>query len=79
MGSINHISRYAMPTMSGFDVLRTLRADMETSHSAIVVYTAEYSGSDLRRYQSASFDGWCGKPADPTHSVQLAERLLRIA
>jgi CheY-like chemotaxis protein len=65
----------AMPNDSGYDLLRTLRADPRTATAPIVAITGR-GGLDAREeFAGAGFDGHVGKPFDPAQLVDLLATL----
>lgn len=59
-----------LPTTSGLDVVRRLRADPRWRGLPAVAVTAEAQPGDEQRILRAGFDGYLTKPIDPTIFVQ---------
>ncbi|MEN3337003.1 MAG: hypothetical protein V7647_679 [Acidobacteriota bacterium] len=67
----------AMPNNSGYDLLRTLRANPLTRTAAIVSISGREHVDDRDRSMAAGFDGHVGKPFDPVQLVSLLASLAR--
>jgi len=52
----------SMPRMSGWDVVRALKADPETAKIALVACTAHAMAGDRERALAVGFDGYLAKP-----------------
>ena len=52
-----------MPEMSGFDVLRRLRADKRTRHLPVIAYTANAMNATQQEIMEAGFNDVLTKPA----------------
>jgi DNA-binding response OmpR family regulator len=53
-----------MPGMSGFDVLREIRADARTKHIPVIVVTSSSLESDEKDAREAGADGFNHKALD---------------
>jgi signal transduction histidine kinase len=67
----------AMPTDSGYDLLRALRANPRTARLPIVAVTAYSRPEDREQVTSAGFDAHIAKPFHPTQLVDLLATMLR--
>jgi signal transduction histidine kinase/CheY-like chemotaxis protein len=65
----------AMPTDSGYDLLRTLRANPRTTATPVVAVTAYTSMEDRDRTLAAGFDAHVDKPFHPKQLVGLLAAL----
>jgi CheY-like chemotaxis protein len=65
-----------MPGMSGLDVARVLRQQMETADAIIVGHSALSGTPDLEAARQAGFDAYCTKPTDPAMLAPLLRYLV---
>lgn len=66
-----------LPGMSGFEVLRELRAEPETRSIPVVALTASVMPWDLEKGYEAGFDNYLGKPLEFTKVSQVIGKLHR--
>ncbi len=67
-----------MPKMSGFDVLRSLRAAEEGARIHVVMLTARGQDIDRTEGREAGADQYLTKPFDPDAVLELASEVLGI-
>lgn len=65
-----------LPDEDGYKVLARLREDEHFRQTRIVAVTADISGVNLSRAQSAGFDGFLAKPIDVDHFPDQIRRIL---
>jgi two-component system, cell cycle response regulator DivK len=65
-----------LPSVSGFDVARRLRANPETQFIPLIAATGYSHMKQLDRARAAGFDQIVIKPCDPDRLVEEIERLL---
>ncbi len=65
-----------MPHMSGFDVLKTVRADDEFKALPVIAVTSYAMQEDRERALAAGFDGYLVKPIDVQMFVQQISDIL---
>ena len=65
-----------MPQMSGFEVLRALKANPETATIPIMMLTARTGDTDISDLWSYGVDLHLAKPFDPGELIQFVERIL---
>ena len=65
-----------LPSVSGFDVARRLRANPETQFIPLIAATGYSHAKQLARARAAGFDQIVIKPCDPDMLVEEIERLL---
>ncbi len=70
------VTDIAMPSATGFDLVRQLRADDRTADLPIVAITAYNRGEDRDRALAEGFDAHVGKPFDPRAVVALVAALV---
>lgn len=66
-----------LPSISGFDVARRLRANPDTQFIPLIAATGYSHMKQLDRARAAGFDQVVIKPCDPNMLVEEIERLLR--
>jgi signal transduction histidine kinase/ActR/RegA family two-component response regulator len=66
-----------LPSMSGYDVVKRLRAAPETADAVVVALTGYGSESDRHRSAEAGFDDHLVKPVDMTRLEELLARTRR--
>jgi CheY-like chemotaxis protein len=67
-----------MPGMSGFDVLKKLRADRRFGNLIVVAFTAGARPEDACRYEIAGFDYLICKPVNPLAVLSEVRALLQV-
>jgi CheY-like chemotaxis protein len=65
-----------LPQMSGFDVVRSLKATDELSSVPVIAVTAFAMVGDRQAVLAAGFDGYITKPIDPEAFVGQVESFL---
>lgn len=65
-----------MPGLSGYDVVRQLRADRRTANLAIMILTARGQPVDRMAALEAGADDYMAKPVKPAELLQHLEQLL---
>ena len=65
-----------LPRRSGFDVLKTLRADSETRHLPVLILTAKGQQQDRRIAEELGADGFVTKPYSNAEVVGAVRQLL---
>ena len=65
-----------LPKRSGFDVLRQLRADIETREMPVLILTAKGQAQDRRIAEELGADGFVTKPYSNAEVVDAVRRLL---
>lgn len=65
-----------LPKRSGFDVLRQLRADIETRDMPVLILTAKGQAQDRRIAEELGADGFVTKPYSNAEVVDAVRRLL---
>lgn len=65
-----------MPTLSGLELIRMIRARPEQKALPIVAISTEREADDARRATDAGANGYIGKPFEPDALDRLLERLL---
>jgi PAS domain S-box-containing protein len=63
-----------LPGMTGFEVVRTLRADPATAAAVMVAVSGYAQEDDRRKARDAGFDALLAKPADTDELVRLLTR-----
>jgi excisionase family DNA binding protein len=66
-----------MPDMDGFEVLRRLRADPETSHVPVIACTAYRDAAVEERARNEGFDGYLEKPLRFDRLLEVVESAMR--
>jgi two-component system, cell cycle response regulator DivK len=69
----------SMPDVDGFECMRRLRDDPETSRIPVVALTAHAMSGDRERVMRAGFTGYLPKPIEPRALLKEAVRLLGAA
>jgi two-component system, cell cycle response regulator DivK len=67
-----------LPSISGFDVARHLRANPDTQFIPLIAATGYSHSTQLDRARAAGFDQIVVKPCDPDRLVEEIERLLLL-
>jgi two-component system cell cycle response regulator DivK len=67
-----------LPSVSGFDVARRLRANPDTQFIPLIAATGYSHSTQLDRARDAGFDRIVIKPCDPDKLVEEIERLLAL-
>src|SRR5262245_13680100 len=70
------ISDLAMPTISGIDLCKQIRANPTLQHTPFVVVTAKKEDSVRREAFAAGVDGFVRKPIDSGRLQQLVNELI---
>jgi PAS domain S-box-containing protein len=65
-----------LPGMSGYEVLRQLRATAQTRDIPVVALSANAMAADLQRGEMAGFDGYLTKPLDVKAFFRLLAQML---
>jgi two-component system cell cycle response regulator DivK len=65
-----------LPRVSGFDILRQIRADERLHKTLVVAVTAYGSRADLARCMAVGFDGFITKPISRTRFPRQLRLLL---
>jgi CheY-like chemotaxis protein len=65
-----------MPKLDGYGVARTLKSDPTLCRTPLIAVTALAMVGDREKVLAAGFDGYIGKPIDPTTFVRDIETLL---
>jgi two-component system chemotaxis response regulator CheY len=66
-----------MPTLSGLELIRMIRARPEHRTLPIVAISTEREPDDARRAREAGADGYLGKPFEPETLDRLLDDVLR--
>jgi CheY-like chemotaxis protein len=66
----------SMPQMSGYDVLREIRANEKLSDLCVIALTAHAMTGDKERIIEAGFDGYIAKPISPINIVSEIMQIL---
>lgn len=65
-----------MPTLSGLELIRMIRARPEQRTLPVVAISTERDASDTERARKAGADGYLGKPFDTESLERLLDELL---
>ena len=65
-----------MPRMSGYQVLRTIRAEEETSETLCLLFTGDARPEQMGTALMHGADGFVTKPAEPRAVLTLVQQLL---
>jgi len=68
-----------MPRMSGWDVLRMIRASERTQSLPVIMLTAAGQDADKARGWDLGVDWYQTKPFDPKDLLVVIERVLQVA
>jgi two-component system cell cycle response regulator DivK len=66
-----------LPREDGYQALARLRRDPKFAGTPIVAVTADTTPDNLRHAREAGFDGFIGKPIDPTRFPDQVFKILR--
>jgi CheY-like chemotaxis protein len=66
-----------MPSMDGYDVLKTLRTSQRTRNIKIVFVTAKRAIDDKMMAYQQGIEDYITKPIDPDFVLQIVERLTK--
>jgi two-component system cell cycle response regulator DivK len=66
-----------LPYEDGYEALSKLRAHPRFANTLIVAVTADATVSNMKRAQSAGFNGFIGKPIDPDRFINQVQMILR--
>ncbi len=64
-----------MPDLSGFDVLRWIRASSSLASTPVLVLTSSSSGGDIERASELGANGYLVKPGNPDELVTMTKAL----
>lgn len=67
-----------MPTLSGLELIRMIRARPEQRGLPVVAISTERDAQDLARARQAGADGYLGKPFDAETFDRVLEEVLRL-
>lgn len=67
----------SMPKMSGWEVLKIIRADEALKHIPVITITAQVMAGDRERALEAGFDGYIPKPISVSSIVKTIQDILR--
>lgn len=67
-----------LPGMSGYEVLRALRADERTRGIPVIAVSANAMSDDLAQAQAAGFDDYLTKPLDLARLLEAMARVLAV-
>jgi CheY-like chemotaxis protein len=65
-----------MPRMSGYQVLRTIRAEEESAEIPCLLFTGDARPEQMGTALIHGADGFVTKPAEPRAVLSLVQRLL---
>jgi two-component system cell cycle response regulator DivK len=65
-----------LPDMSGLDVMRSLKADRDTTDIAIIATTAYAGQDDEAKIRASGCDGYMAKPISVSDLLDLIETLI---
>ncbi len=65
-----------LPYEDGYGALRKIRTSPNLKNTLVVAVTAEASIEEMKKAQSAAFDGFLGKPLDPDRFPDQIRRIL---
>lgn len=66
-----------LPKMNGFDVLKSVRAELEIKDTAVIILTAKGQSQDRRMAEEIGADAFVTKPFSNTHIVETVAQLAR--
>jgi two-component system cell cycle response regulator DivK len=66
----------ALPRTSGYEVLRSLRADPDFRDVLVIAVTAQDADSEIPKCKEAGFDGFIGKPISRVRFPRQVRRIL---
>jgi CheY-like chemotaxis protein len=67
----------SMPKMSGWEVLKIIRADEALKAIPVITITAQVMSGDRERALDAGFDGYIPKPISVSSIVKTIQEILR--
>ena len=67
----------SMPKMSGWEVLKVIRADERLKDIPVITITAQVMAGDRERALEAGFDGYIPKPISVSSIVKTIQEILR--
>jgi CheY-like chemotaxis protein len=70
------VSDVMMPEMSGFELLKTLRMDVELNDLPVIMLTAKANDADVMEGYSRGADMYLTKPFSPAELLQFVQRIL---
>ena len=65
-----------LPYEDGYQALQKLRGNPRLRGTLVIAVTAEASENQMRKAQTAGFDGFLGKPLDPDRFPEQIKRIL---
>jgi two-component system, cell cycle response regulator DivK len=65
-----------LPKMSGYDVIRRIRAESKLKGVLIVAVTAQDADTEIPKCMAAGFDGFIGKPISRSRFPRQLRRIL---
>lgn len=65
-----------MPSLSGVELIRLIRADRDLARTLVVAVTNLSTPTDMRRFSDAGFDGHVPKPIRPKDFLSTITRYL---
>ncbi len=66
----------ALPRISGYEVLKAIRADDRLKHVLVIAVTAQDADTEIPRCKEAGFDGFIGKPISRSRFPRQVRRIL---
>jgi CheY-like chemotaxis protein len=66
-----------MPRMSGYQVLRTLRAQRDTEDIPCLLFTGDARPEQMGRALMNGADGFVSKPAEPRAVLHMVQQMLQ--
>lgn len=67
-----------MPKLSGFEVCKTLKEDVDTSNTMILMVTALNELGDIERAVAAGTDDFLSKPVNKVELLKRVENMLSV-
>ncbi|MDX1795946.1 MAG: ATP-binding protein, partial [Hydrogenovibrio sp.] len=67
-----------LPDLDGFELLKTIKADLELKSIPVIATTAYASPSDIEKIYQAGFDGYIEKPHDIERFLMVIDQFLMI-
>lgn len=65
-----------LPTTSGYDILKQIRADEQLKDVLVIAVTAQDADAEIPKCKSAGFDGYIGKPISRSRFPRQLRRIL---
>ncbi len=66
----------ALPRVSGYDVLKAIRADERLKDVLVIAVTAQDADAEIPKCKEAGFDGFIGKPISRSRFPRQVRRIL---